>query len=348
MKIKKTLLIVTLLSLLFACNEDLPNNDSYTGTYENGLFITNEGPFQSGSGTLTFIANQGVVVQNAYKNVNNEDLGNIVQSMIFHNDKAYIVVNNSHKIIVVDRITLKKIAVIEGDNIKNPRYIVAKGNKAYVSNWNNPSNATDDFIAVIDLETNTVSNTILVGEGPEDLLIANNQIYVNLQGGWHENNKVAIIDIATENITQTITLQNIPNSIVKDANNNIWVLCGNPNRESDIYGNLVKIVNNQIENTYQIENEKQPNHLVINNNTLYYNLNGKIYATNTTTTQINTTAISGFDGSYYTMNANNNKLYTTNANDYTSEGLLTIYDLNTNVIINTYKTGLIPGSIVFQ
>jgi DNA-binding beta-propeller fold protein YncE/predicted small lipoprotein YifL len=323
----------------------------YLGDYQNGYFVTNEGPFGSGTGTITFIGNNEEVSQNIYQTVNNEDLGNIVQSMTIYNNNAYIVVNNSHKIIVANRFTMEKIAIIEGDNINNPRNFVAVGNTGYISNWGNTSTTTDDFITIVNLETNEITGTIPVGEGPEDMIVIENKIYVNLQGAHHQNNKVEVIDTDSNTISTTITVGDVPTSILKDDNGAIWVLCsGNPNYATagETSGKLVKIENDEVTLTFNFEGMLHPEHLTLNNNDLIYTFGGKVYTTSITATELNTTiALENLDGVYYVIKARSGKLYTTNGGDFASEGTLKVFDLETNTELNTFLTGISPGSIVF-
>jgi len=347
--LKKTATLLIILIITISCKSD--DVELPLGDYENGFFIANEGPFSNGTGTLTFIGNDGAIEQDVYQAVNNEVLGNIVQSMTFHNNNAYIVVNNSHKIIVVNRHTMKKITTIEGSNINNPRYFVAVGNTGYVSNWGSTSSSTDDYIAVIDLSTNTVTSTIPVGEGPEDMLVKDNTIYANLQGGFGFNNKIEVIDTDTNTISTTITVGDVPNAILKDNNGAIWVLCsGNPNYATggETNGKLIKIENNSVTSTLDFGTQKHPSHLTINENNLYYNLGGKVYSMLVSSNQLNTNAIAGFDGFYYTMKAKDGVLYTTNAGDFASEGILKVFNLNTNEYSYSKTTGIVPTAVVFQ
>lgn len=347
--LKKTTVLLIILIITISCKSD--DVELPLGDYENGFFIANEGPFSNGTGTLTFIGNEGALEQDVYQTVNNEVLGNIVQSMTFHNNNAYIVVNNSHKIIVANRFTMKKITTIEGSGINNPRHFVAIGNTGYVSNWGSTSSSTDDFIAVIDLSTNTVTSTISVGEGPEDMLVKDNTIYVNLQGGFGFNNKVEVINTDTNTISTTIIVGDVPGAILKDNNGAIWVLCsGNPNYATggETNGKLIKIENNSITSTLDFGMQKHPNHLTINGNNLYYNLGGKVYSMLVSSNQLNTTPIAGFDGFYYTMKAKNGILYTTDAGDYASEGILKVFNLSTNEHSYSKTTGIIPTAVVFQ
>ncbi len=341
-----------LLSMVFlnSCSSD-DEPEIPLGDYERGFFITNEGPFQNGSGTITFVGDDGIVRQNVYKTVNNEDLGNIVNSMTIGSENAYIVVNNSNKIVVVNRYTMEKVTTIEGDNISNPRDFVIQGNTGYVSNWGDPLNSSDDFIAVIDLNTNELFTTIPVGEGPEDMIISNSKLFVNLQGGFGQNNKVVVVDTNSNSVVATITIGDVPNSLIDDGSGSIWVLCeGIPNwTGNETAGGIYKIetANLTISNL-DFDLSEHPILLNYESNNLYFNLNGKVFAMNTGSNEIPDESIDGLDGFYYSMMIRNNELFATDAKDFSSEGDLKIFDLNSGALLETVKTGIIPGDIVFQ
>ena len=96
-KLNLLLLVLALLGTLFfnSCTKD---DKKENFPYDNGVFITNEGPFQSGSGTITFYDKAtGLTQEKIFETVNAMPLGNIVQSMNIFNNKAYIVVNNANK-----------------------------------------------------------------------------------------------------------------------------------------------------------------------------------------------------------------------------------------------------------
>ncbi len=344
-----TLLFLTLV-LTFSCTEDDDTEPVVPlGDYEKGYFITNEGPFQNGTGTITFVDEVGVATQNIYKAVNHEDLGSVVQSMAMHGDFAYIVVNNSHKVLVVNRYTMKNIATIEGDDIKNPRYFVVVGTTGYISNWGKGNDATDDYIAVVDLATNIITKKIPVGEGPEKMLVDGNKLYVNLLGGHSQNDKVEVINTIDNTVTSTLTVGDRPLSIVKDAGGAIWVLCEGKLSwtGAETNGKLAKIDNGTV-TMLDFGTTMHPQNLTIDSDKLYYSLNGKVYAMSTTATELPTTEVSGLDGFYYSMKANGGKLYATDAGDFQSEGSLKVYDLNDNSLKTTIEAGIIPGSVVFQ
>lgn len=342
---------VFLLILFGSCSDDDSNYvPPPVGAYENGYFITNEGPFQNGSGSITFVDDDGTVRQHVYAAENSEELGNIVNSMTLDGDKGYIVVNNSHKIVVVNRKTMKKLNTIEGDHINNPRYLAVSNGLGFVSNWGDPVDPADDFISVIDLRTNTLVRSIAVGEGPENMVIEDDKVYVCLEGGHSQNNKVAVLSISQPELVETITVGDVPNSIVSDDDGNIWVLCeGIPAwTQNETEGALFKIDPSDFSTeSLDFEMGDHPKLLDEDMGNLYYNLDGKVYYMEKGGSNIPTESMNGLDGDYYAMKVENGELYGTDAGDYASEGNLKIYTVVSGSLLETISTGIIPGDIVF-
>ena len=268
--------------------------------------------------------------------------------MGFHDDQAYIVVNNSNKIEVVNRYTFESIASIT-EGLNNPRYFMSSGSNGYVTNWGDPFDDTDDFVAVIDLSTNTVTSMIPVAFGPEKLIMANNDLYVAHQGGYGQNNILSVIDISANILESTIEVGDVPNSMVV-LNNDIWVLCGgNPEfTGNESNGKLVKITtsDNTVVQVFDFLATNHPKSLSIDGTNLIYNLNGEVFSKEITSSSLPTSSI--FAGSFYAMTINDGKLYATDAGDFASNGTLKIIDLSTNSEIITIATGIIPGGVYFN
>jgi len=352
MKTLKVIPIFFLAILLFiSCSDDNDNDTDppISGDYKDGFFVTNEGPFQNGSGTITFVGTDGTIEQSIYNKVNKEDLGNIVQSMLLNDDRAYIVVNNSHKVVVANRYTMEKIDIIEGDNINNPRYFIVYKNVGYLSNWGDPNDPSDDFIAMIDLATNEVVNTIPVEEGPENMVISDATLFVNLEGGYSQNNKVTSIDLRTNEVKTNTIVGEIPNSSSVDFLGTVWVLCsGNPSwTGNETAGRLYKITESDT-SYFEFGPEDHPENLTYGNGRLYYNLNGKVYEMVISDNLLPAEKMNGFDGNYYTLKYNDEKLYATDAGDFASEGTLKVFDIATANLLETITTGIVPGDLEFQ
>ena len=97
MKLLKSITCLLITTLLFtSCSSDDDTVILPLGDYENGILITNEGPFQNGSGTISFASDDYTTMDHQiFSNVNSSDLGSIVQSMGFNDDNAYIEVGRA-------------------------------------------------------------------------------------------------------------------------------------------------------------------------------------------------------------------------------------------------------------
>jgi YVTN family beta-propeller protein len=352
MNLKKTVFLVALSGFLFAsCESD---NVPYEpkGVYENGILIANEGAFSGGTGTINFISDDYVTVESeVYNKVNNETIGTILQSIGFNGDNAYIIANVGNKISIANRYTMKKITQIS-DVLNNPRYIAFANGKGYVTNWGEGSDATDDFIAVIDLASNTISSTISVAEGPEQIIANGNTLYISHKGGWGSGNSVTVINAITNKVEKSITVGDVPDEMVLDSSGNLLVSCeGNAATSwnpTEVLGSLISIntTTNEISSTIDFASGFHPNNIVFNNATIYFSTSSSIYKMSESSTTIPTTAI--ISTPVNGISVNDNKIYVTDVKDYISNGTLKIFDATTNTELKEFIVGLIPSKIYFN
>ncbi|VAW10141.1 putative surface layer protein [hydrothermal vent metagenome] len=321
------------------------------GDYEKGILVSNEGPFNNGTGTVTYISEDLATIEDAvFNKVNSADLGNIVQSIGFNDDKAYIIANVSNTINVVNRNTFEKVATIT-DGLNNPRYFVEANGKGYVTNWGDTTDETDDYIAIINLTDNTVEGNISVVLGPEHLLAQGEILYVAHKGAFGQNNKVSVINTTSNTVTTTINVGDVPNSMQFDDTGNLWVLCsGKPSFSGEeTAGALVKVntSTNEVATTMTFETTNHPSQLGIDGSMLYYYLGGSVFSLSTTADSL--PSDSDFDElSFYSMTINKGMLYGTDAKDFASKGSLTIYDLSSKDLLKTLEVGIIPGGVYFN
>jgi YVTN family beta-propeller protein len=209
-------LILAAAVIISSCTKD--ENKQAKGEYSNGIFIVNEGPFQNGTGTITYFnPDSNVVKQDIFEMVNGRPLGNVAQSMAQYNGKGYIVVNNAGTVEVVDLATFKSEATIT--NLVNPsQFLIIDAKKAYVSDW-------VGHVAVVDLTTNTVTKTIPSGAGPDMMVKSGNYVYVANSGGLGIDSTVTVIDFMTDLVVKEIKVGEAPSGIVADGNGKIWVSC---------------------------------------------------------------------------------------------------------------------------
>ena len=207
---KKKILKLSLAGLLItsysSCVKNSVNDVDLPGNYENGYFVTNEGNFGSGNGSISYVSNNGTVDNEVFASVNSFPLGDVVQSMEIIGDNVYIVVNGSSKIEVANEDSLISIATING--LLSPRYISAVSeNKAYVTDWG------INGVQVIDLLDNSITSTITCGNGPEKIVVSNGFAYVCNSGGFDLDNTVSIIDIENDIVVSTLEVGDKPNSV---------------------------------------------------------------------------------------------------------------------------------------
>src|SRR5690349_18079729 len=108
-----TVVLFTFFSFLFT-SFDKERNILPNSVYQSGLFIVNEGSFGTPNGEISFFDRTTKTITNKlFETVNNRPLGgDVVQSMLIYQDKAYIVCNNSNKVEVTDANTFTSSVTI--------------------------------------------------------------------------------------------------------------------------------------------------------------------------------------------------------------------------------------------
>lgn len=228
MKTTKLIFKLFLFNLvLISCNDnDKPGLEEFLDRYENGIMISSEGNFGDKDGSLSFVAGDYSFASNfLYKEVNGAQLGGLVQSVAFDDENAYIILNDVSTIVVADRYTLEKKSVIMA-GLENPRYMTIFNGKGYITNWGKGADETDDYIAVLDLASNSIeeSSKIALDNGVERILAKDNKLYVSHNGGWSSNNIISVIDLVDNSVGE-ITVNDNPDDIFFTTSGDLVVLC---------------------------------------------------------------------------------------------------------------------------
>jgi hypothetical protein len=349
MKILFQLAILVL--FLVSCNKTDDNNPA--GNWSNSVFIVNEGPFQNGTGTImAYDRTSGQVSADLFEAVNGRPLGNIVQSMAVYRDKAWIVVNNSSKICVVDLETFHLIYIIE--DAQFPRYVVFKGDTAFISSW-------DSGIVMIDAEHFYNLGEFAVGHGPDEMVIAGDFIFTVCTGGWEVWNKVTFANINDQNQIWDITVADRPCSILKDKYNKLWVLCsgkgynGFPDPDTDTPGALFCIdpVTKQIISQLQFPtSDFHPDQLIINENgtDLYYALPDGVYTLSVDNPELASTPFIPSSKMFYGLGFDpvSDMVYASDPLDYTQNGYVYRFNSSHGSPVDTIMAGVAPNGFWFN
>lgn len=354
------LLLIFVGGLITSCSKDpirpttpLPNppdpNDSTT--YADGFFVVNEGNFNWGNASVTFVdKNTKEAQQQVFQQSNNRPLGDVAQSMKVFGDRAFIIVNNSNVIEVVDLKDFKLIGTITGFNL--PRYIeFIDSTKAYVTNLYND-------ISVVDLNSLSVIKTIATTEWTENMIQYKQYMFVTCIGSFYEPSykrkaKVLIIDTNDDRIVDSIQTGKGPLGLVIDKKLKVWVLCsgGYDNFEPPA---LIRINPDlrEVEQAFVFETiSEAPSKLNINpsGDTLYF-LNNGIYQVPVTAYAIPDAPLIAADGRlFYGLYVHpiDGTIYATDAIDYVQNGKAFQFSSKSGTILQQWNTGRIPGSFCF-
>jgi len=332
------------LVLLNSCGEDEPIVEP-KGVYENGFFVLNEGIMTQGNASITYISNDiNNIEQSVFKGVNGINLGDVAQSMFTHEDKAYIIVNNSDKVEVVNRYTMEKITTIQSAEIKNPRYMVEYDGKGYLSTWGVPENESDDKIIIIDLATDNIIGSIEIGFVPNEMVVVGNKLYVEIQG-WYSvftENKIDVVNLDNNTVVKTIEVGAFPNAIVAYAND-VYVLSTN---RLDV----ISTSTDAITKTLNFLEFDYPSHLTNNGNDFYYTIGTNVLKWNNAEENLPTDNEFEIGKNIYNLTIKDEMLYVNHFEDYaTAESKLNIYNLSTKELVHeNIETGLYSNSVIFN
>jgi hypothetical protein len=284
-----------------------------------------------------------------YALANSNDLpGGYLQNIFFDGDNAYIISGGSNVINVVNRYTFKLIAKIK-TGLANPRYGVAKDGKAYVTNANtysfeNPATGnTDDYVAVINLATNTVDTKITLNTTANRIVLENGKLYITEP---NNNDKLLVINPSTNALETPVTIgTNCDSMDVKDG---ILYILRNPSLgRSEIV--KVKLSDKSVTRITFPKSLDGAANLDIEDSKIYYTVKNSVYTMSTSATEATTTAIltSTLPGYISGFAVHNNHIYIADGGNFGSDSKAYIYSLN-GALEKELMVGVGPNGFYFN
>src|SRR5690554_4603423 len=184
---KKILGAWFLLVFVLSCSEEPLETQYFDLDAEQGVYIACEGNFMYGNGALSFYhTGEKKVTNQVYYARNSVPLGDVVQSLARYDDRLFVVVNNSGKVIVADEKTVEHAGSITG--LVSPRYLHFVSNqKGYISDLHATS------LTIFNPETLTVTGSVdLNGHTSEQMVQIGNHLYVS---HWSYGKSVLVVDL---------------------------------------------------------------------------------------------------------------------------------------------------------
>ncbi len=333
-------------------NEDKPVDTGFL----HGIYIVNEGGFNKNNGSMTYYDEiAGFIYPNLFYQVNGRGPGDVIQSFSIVEDLGFIVANNSGRVEVVDMKTFESAGTVI--DVDYPRYVIGvTDKKAYLTTGNfggfvqvinlesldvdskipvgsGPENLIlvdnrvfvansggwdiDSTVMVIDTEKDVVTDTILVGDNPTDLVKdANGDIWVLCKG-----------------------------KVIYDQNWNVI-------EETDSRLVQIKIADLSIGKNFVIGNQGDyfsPLHLAISRDgksLLYVEADG-VYKMDIGASAAPLQPI--ILGSFYGLDVNpeNGDIYALKANGFDANGAAFMYD-GEGRVMDSLLTGIAPNAVVFN
>jgi len=325
------------------------NDHQATG---RGLFITNEGNFMYGNASLSFYDPAAKQVENSvFYRANAQKLGDVAQSMVIRNGIGWVVVNNSGVIFAIDIDTFKEVGRITGftspryihflsdekayvtqiwdhricivnpktfeitgyietdmeDETASTEQMVQYGRYVFTNCW-----SYQNRILVIDSQTDSVCDQIIVGIQPTSLVLdKNDKLWTVTDGGYegspygHEAPSLYRIDAATR----------------------------------------------KIEKRFEFKFGDWPSEVQLNGtrDTLYF-INKSIWRLPVTAERFPIKPFLPYKGTLYyglTVNPVNSEVYVADAIDYMQAGVILRYSPQ-GELLDEFRVGIIPGAFCWR
>lgn len=208
------LIIIASIYLLCSCKPDENVTPSASAFDSGKMLVLNEGNFMWGNASMSLYAlnNDSVIGGDIYHSLNQEVLGDVLQSACMIKDRIYLVVNNSAKIIVLNKKTLKKEQ--EKSGLGSPRYIVdGMNNYLYLSDL------YANEIKVLNVSDLSVHSSIPCVGWTDKMFFFNSKIYVCNK----KSKQLYVISTISNTIVDSVNIGYGANSIAMDNLGRLWV-----------------------------------------------------------------------------------------------------------------------------
>jgi YVTN family beta-propeller protein len=337
-------ILLSAIALITACRKDDPRPDPSpappTGVGANGVYVLNEGNFQWGNASVSYydIAT-GQSIEDLYQPANGAGLGDVLQSMTLHNGRAYLVVNNSGKVVVVDPHTFVATGTITG--LPSPRYLLPVGDgRGYITDMQS------NTITVVDLNTLSVIGGIPCPGWTEQMALAHGKVFVTNETRRY----LYVIDATTDQVIDSLPVSRGASSMVADANGKLWVACmGGGGTPPALY--RIDPLGVSVEEAFTFgSSADSPWRLCTNGDrTVLYFLNDHVYRMAITDAALPATPFVAANGrNFYALGVEpgTGVVYAADAIDFTQRGVVSRYAAD-GTLINEFLAGRAPVGFVF-
>jgi YVTN family beta-propeller protein len=347
-KIILLILLSTLLStLFFSCSKQNNPIDNDWKPFNEGIFILNEGLYgRNNSEVSHYDLKTKRVIDNFYSAANGKPLGDNANSLYFFEGKAFIAVDASNKIEVMNLADGKSLGIIDLGAKGSPREIfILNSTRGFVTSF------SKNIVIEFNPKTLSITREIPVGKFPEGIVYKESKLFV-ANSDLGNGTTVSVIDINTNSVIKTISVGRNPRMLSLSNDGKIFVSCSgdffNANFISGFY--VINPASSTVVDSIKLAYHPQ-DFTISKNNLLYYINDRGVGRINLTTKNVDTVFISGSTvndifGIPYTLTFDEitEQLYVSNPKDFTQNGEIKIFDKNGNYI-SKFDVKINPGGI---
>ncbi len=351
----KYLLVLTFSLCLIACVKDKPHPPNYPPIAQGRkALIANEGAFGNGNATLSvYDFDSGWVNKDVFYQVNNQRLGDVLQSICVVDNYIFLLVNNSDRITVIKK---SDYSFVKNIAVQKPRYMLkVAANKAYITSlYRNKIN-------ILNLETLEITDSIMTDyPNTEGMILQNGSVYV---ANWNVNcNYIYQINPLKDSIAARIPIAGFaPQQMVVDKQQHLWVLAGNKQKQKQSSLTQINTSNNSILQLFIFPTEADIMKPVMNptKDTLYFlgvdynggsSFNG-VFRMATQQAQMPTQPFIPAQALQYFwglgIDSTSGNIFVGDPKGFIQQGTVYIYQPN-GTKIHSFETGVGPGFFLFE
>ncbi|MBU2444522.1 MAG: hypothetical protein KJ666_02970 [Bacteroidetes bacterium] len=341
-----SILLILLSTLIISCSkENNPIND--WKTFKDGIYILNEGNYGRNNSEIShYDLTTKKVIDNFYSAANGRSIGDNANSIFFFEAKAFIAVDASNKIEVMNLADGKSLGMIDLGTKGSPREIfILNSSRGFVTSFS--KNAVIEF----NPKTLSITREIPVGKFPEGIVLKNDRLFV-ANSDLGNGSTVSVIDINTNAVVKTLSVGQNPRMLSHSNDGKIIISCSGDFFDTNFISGFYVIDPSLLIVVDSVKLAYHPQDFIISKSNFLLYINDKgVGRINLSTKNVDTVFISGSTvndifGIPYALAFDEitEQLYVSNPKDFTQNGEIKIFDKTGNYL-SKFDVKINPGGI---
>lgn len=316
-----------------------------------GVYILNEGGFTKSNSSLSlFVPDSHKIYPDVFSAANFRTLGDIANDIVIFGNKAFIVVNNSHKVEVISTEHHGSLGTLTVPGNSPNKIVIASETKGYITNLYKGT-----VTAFNPATLGIIKDNITVGSNPQGMVSVNGKVFV-CNSGYGSDSTISVIDITKDSVIATIVVGKSPTDIAVDSDGEVIVLSNgysdfaNPLNDTPGAISIIDPASNTVKATIVLPLNVygHPYELAVSNNGYGFTVvNNGILKFNTKTNSILLPLFLTKSGYSIAVDNSTERFYLGDARNFTSNGIVYEYEKN-GTLRDSATVGIIPGTIIFK